>query len=110
MGTRKPRSVVEQIINNYNRPKAVRDRLVEAAKRLRQQQAAPVQYEYLPVTAGMPTFPLAVQRARLTAERTALIAYLQVKKDAEDWHAVADAAMDLRELDAKLAAIREWAK
>ena len=35
-------------------------------------------------------------------ERNTLIKYLMVKTLSEDWHAVADAAMDLRELDAKL--------
>lgn len=33
--------------------------------------------------------------------RDVLIAYLKMKVDAGDWHAVADAAMDLRELEAK---------
>ncbi len=32
--------------------------------------------------------------------REILIAYLKIKIAVEDWHAVADAAMDLRELDA----------
>ena len=31
-----------------------------------------------------------------------LIAYLLMKVTAKDWHAVADAAMDLREIDAKI--------
>ena len=35
-------------------------------------------------------------------ERNTLIKYLMVKIISEDWHAVADAAMDLREIDAKL--------
>lgn len=34
-------------------------------------------------------------------ERRTLINYLKMKADTEDWHAVADAAMDLRELDAR---------
>lgn len=38
----------------------------------------------------------------LVASRARLIEYLRMKIDAEDWHAVADAAMDLREIDAKL--------
>ncbi len=33
--------------------------------------------------------------------RETLIAYLTMKVAAEDWHAVADASMDLRELDAE---------
>ncbi len=38
----------------------------------------------------------------LKAERAALITYMLSKVKAEDWHACADAAMDLREIDAKL--------
>lgn len=33
--------------------------------------------------------------------REALVAYLRMKVEEEDWHGVADAAMDLRELDAE---------
>lgn len=33
--------------------------------------------------------------------RDVLIAYLKMKADQEDWHGVADAANDLRELDAE---------
>ena len=36
------------------------------------------------------------------SERHILIKYLLMKVEVEDWHAVADAAMDLRELDAKM--------
>jgi hypothetical protein len=39
----------------------------------------------------------------LCIQRRALITYLKVKTEAEDWHAVADAAMDIREIDARLA-------
>lgn len=48
------------------------------------------------------------QGARLVAiqqleERKAgLVAYCRLKLDAGDWHAVQDAASDIRELDAKL--------
>lgn len=38
----------------------------------------------------------------LERERAVLKEYLDVKTVAEDWHAVADAAMDLRELDARI--------
>ena len=41
-------------------------------------------------------------RQDLIGQRHALVAYLQSKVDAHDWHGVADAAMDLRELDAAL--------
>lgn len=35
-------------------------------------------------------------------QRRVLVAYLKSKTTGEDWHAVADAACDLREIDAKL--------
>lgn len=38
----------------------------------------------------------------LRAKRTRLIDYLRLKVDEGDWHGVADAAMDLRELEARL--------
>jgi hypothetical protein len=38
----------------------------------------------------------------LAARRVIIIADLLSKAEAEDWHGVADAAMDLRELDAQL--------
>jgi hypothetical protein len=40
-------------------------------------------------------------------QREALIAYLKMKIEYEDWHATADAAMDLREIDAKLVMLKE---
>lgn len=43
---------------------------------------------------------------KLTQQRASLMAYAQSKIEAEDWHAVADAAMDLREIDAKLSILR----
>jgi hypothetical protein len=39
---------------------------------------------------------------RLRKRRAVVIADLLCKVDAEDWHGVADAAMDLREIDAQL--------
>lgn len=39
------------------------------------------------------------------SERDVLIAYMQMKISHGDWHAVADAAMDLRELEAKQKAV-----
>jgi len=38
--------------------------------------------------------------------KTTLLVYLQAKVKAEDWHGVADAAMDLREIDAKLSVLQ----
>ena len=38
---------------------------------------------------------------------TSLIDYMRVKIDQGDWHAVADAAMDIRELEAKLKVYEE---
>lgn len=42
----------------------------------------------------------------LNAEREQLIAYLLAKVKAEDWHAVQDAASDIREIDAKLSVMK----
>ena len=39
---------------------------------------------------------------QLQKRRAITIADLLAKAEAEDWHGVADAAMDLREIDAKL--------
>lgn len=35
-------------------------------------------------------------------QKDALLIYIMAKIKAEDWHAVADAAMDLREIEVKL--------
>lgn len=40
--------------------------------------------------------------ARLTRRRAVTIQDLLVKAENEDWHGVADAAMDLREIDAQV--------
>jgi len=42
------------------------------------------------------------RRLQLQAERPDMIRYLRMKVDAEDWHAVCDAANDLREIEAEL--------
>ena len=42
---------------------------------------------------------------QLIARRVKLIEYMKMKIEEEDWHAVADASMDLREIDAKLSMI-----
>lgn len=46
----------------------------------------------------------------LRREREVIVTYLLAKQQAEDWHAVADAAMDLRELDAKLSILQSLHK
>lgn len=43
----------------------------------------------------------------LLVARQTLIEYLGMKAAAEDWHGVADAAMDLRELDVAVKLTRE---
>jgi hypothetical protein len=43
----------------------------------------------------------------LRAEREILIAYLKMKVEIEDWHGIADAAMDIREVDAKISVLRD---
>jgi hypothetical protein len=42
------------------------------------------------------------RRAALEQQQAQLIAYAQMKMIARDWHGVADAAMDLREVEARL--------
>lgn len=42
----------------------------------------------------------------LTNQRGNLVRYMRDKMDAEDWHGVADAACDLREIDRELAVLR----
>jgi len=46
-------------------------------------------------------------KEELVEIRNQLIHYLQMKVSQEDWHGVADAAMDLREVDAKLEILRK---
>ena len=43
----------------------------------------------------------------LLEQKAALIAYLSSKLKAGDWHAVQDAASDIREIDAKLELLAE---
>ena len=45
-------------------------------------------------------------RQELTEQKATLIAYLQNRLKAQDWHGVADAAMDLRETEAKLEVLK----
>lgn len=44
---------------------------------------------------------------QLNKRRASLIQYLLSKVDAQDWHGVADAAMDIREVDAQLCLLEE---
>lgn len=46
----------------------------------------------------------------LEAQKLQLIAYLTSKLQATDWHAVQDAASDIRELDAKLEILSAFMK
>ena len=46
-------------------------------------------------------------RQALLKAKENLIGYLLQKAECEDWHGVADAAMDLREVDAKLEVLNE---
>lgn len=54
----------------------------------------------------MPTTRL-IDKASLTKRRDGLIEYLRMKLDAGDWHAVQDAASDIREYDAQLELLEE---
>lgn len=40
--------------------------------------------------------------SELQVQRSQMIDYLKLKVAMQDWHGVADAAMDLREIDAKI--------
>jgi hypothetical protein len=43
----------------------------------------------------------------LERRKVGLVAYCQIKLEAGDWHAVQDAASDIREIDAKLELLRD---
>lgn len=43
----------------------------------------------------------------LERRKVGLVAYCQIKLDAADWHAVQDAASDIREIDAKLELLKD---
>lgn len=43
----------------------------------------------------------------LKEQRDLMVDYLNLKIAVEDWHGVADAAMDLREIDAKLVVLKQ---
>jgi hypothetical protein len=43
---------------------------------------------------------------QLKIHRTLMKTYLQLKVDEEDWHGVADAAMDLRDIDSELKGLK----
>ena len=47
-----------------------------------------------------------LSKAMLTTHRDILIAYLRVKAESFDWHAVSDVANDLRVLDRQLDGLR----
>ena len=46
--------------------------------------------------------------AKLEVKRVRLHDYIIMKLDERDYHAVADAAMDLRELEAEMKIVEEW--
>lgn len=46
------------------------------------------------------------QGGKLASQRAALLTYLQSKLEADDMHAVQDAASDIREIDAKLSVLK----
>jgi len=49
-----------------------------------------------------------LELTRLEKKRDQLHSYLLMKLDERDYHAIADAAMDLRELDARSNSIKDW--
>ena len=46
--------------------------------------------------------PTNALKDKLIKDKEELVAYMLRKIGSEDWHGVADAAMDIREIDAKL--------
>lgn len=44
---------------------------------------------------------------RLFSQKTVMIKYLVMKMEVEDWHAVSDAANDLREIDTQIQTL-QW--
>lgn len=52
--------------------------------------------------AGLPAPKGMAELVRLRNAKAGLILYMRMKVDLEDWHGVADAAMDLREIEAQL--------
>lgn len=50
---------------------------------------------------------LILEMERLAKQRQGMVDYLQLKLSQEDWHGVADAAMDIREIVSKAIAISQ---
>jgi hypothetical protein len=51
--------------------------------------------------------PITPTIAELQKRKAGLIAYCQIKLESGDWHAVQDAASDIREIEAKLEILRD---
>jgi len=47
------------------------------------------------------------QRRQLETHVRTMVEYLRMKLEQRDWHGVADAAMDIRELEARLDSLRK---
>ena len=43
----------------------------------------------------------------LDEQISSMVEYMQLKIQAEDWHAVADAAMDIREIESEMKALKD---
>lgn len=50
---------------------------------------------------------LLAERLRLERQRALMRDYLAMRLELEDWHGVQDAASDIREIDARLAQLRD---
>lgn len=46
----------------------------------------------------------------LTSRKERMVAYLLLKVEEQDWHGVADAAMDIREIEAQLKLLKKLKK
>lgn len=50
---------------------------------------------------------LLAERLRLERQRALMRDYLAMRLELEDWHGVQDAASDIREIDARIAQLRD---
>jgi hypothetical protein len=51
-----------------------------------------------------------IRKEELELQLPIMIAYLRLKLDQQDWHGVADAAMDIREIVARLEIFQQFTK
>lgn len=59
-----------------------------------------------PALASFPGAAVTQRVAYLSSMRSTLVAYMRAKIEDSDWHAISDAANDLREVDAELKGLK----